>query len=398
MYQSSIIYALCIFLCIDIVVRANTLSRRTDTNCNGSTSLCNLPFDHVTFAGTHNSAAYHLKPECPQTLTSCGGSEQSVCQNTERQCLDGWEEKCTQSTQSCKSNLPEILSFLSVFCTVWEDTCTLAENVCKGWQLVCTKTVKACSTGINWMCEATPDWLKDCAWQNQANHDIAQQLNDVCHGMGELRALGAGLVEVLGQVKTHLETVPDTVLAIEFGDVDGDKLKIAPLLRDTIKEQLSGYLIEHPDSNSTWPTLGQLIAKKQRVAIFASDWINTLTDTERPAWLLSRQRHTADEVVAALHEHVNAANNSNQKMECLDMELSPNIDGFRNKITQLTDVCLPDLAMSMNKHIISIAQEYIAVKKRVHRIRIDNYWTVLPQLLEAVSLLNDMNLTSNENY
>ncbi|KAI8050422.1 PLC-like phosphodiesterase [Syncephalis plumigaleata] len=287
--MQKVLWMLC--LCaIPLMISASSIGRPTNRQCNGDATLCQLPFDRVTFAGTHNSAAYRLAPECPQTITHCDGATKSICQRTEHLCRDGWEEKCMESTQKCKSDLPESLSFLSMFCTTWEDVCTLSKNVCKGWELVCTKTVDVCARGLAWMCEAAPDWLKDCAWQNQAGHDITQQLKDgiraldidvcldrhdqvvVCHGMGELRALGDRVDNVLAQIRNYTDTASDTVITIEFGDIDGDRRKVAVQLRDAIQAQLGPYLVEQVNDNTEWPTLGQLIDKQKRVAVFASDW------------------------------------------------------------------------------------------------------------------------------
>ncbi|RKP25602.1 PLC-like phosphodiesterase [Syncephalis pseudoplumigaleata] len=312
---------------------ANTLSRRATSRCNGDAALCDRPLNRITFAGTHNSAAYHLAPECSRQIATCD----RVMQRT---------------AQQCTSSLPDALSFLSVFCTAWQQVCTATERVCRGWQQVCTRTIDVCARGLSWMCDAAPDWLKDCVWQNQAGHDITQQLNDgiraldvdvcmdrneqvvVCHGMGELRALGDTLEHVLGQIRSHLETVPDTVITIEFGDVDGDGRSMAIKLRDIVQAQLGRYLVERPkgDSAAVWPTLGQLIDKQQRVVVFGSGWTERLAEEERPAWLLSRgdyfvgswsythQQPTTDGAATVLHEHANATHADDNRMPCIDME------------------------------------------------------------------------------
>jgi hypothetical protein len=57
-----------------------------------------------------------------------------------------------------------------------------------------------------------------------------------------------------------------------------------------------------------------------------------LVDEERSAWLLSRngyyigswsytrQQHTVDSVVDILSEHANTTSDTNDRMECIDME------------------------------------------------------------------------------
>ncbi|RKP06000.1 PLC-like phosphodiesterase, partial [Thamnocephalis sphaerospora] len=316
-------------------------------SCNGSPEYCSLPFDWYTFAGTHNSATYRLKPDCSAIASKCSEAT-STCINTGKQCAESWNEKCGELKKKC----PESPSWLSKLCNGPGDICEKASDVCKGWTTVCKAPLDLCVNSQPILCDNAPKWFSECLWENQPEHDFSTQLADgirsldidtcvadgnrvtTCHGSGATRALGDELDVHLGQLRDFLAANPSEVVVIEYMDTDGDASVIARALAVAFEKFLPGKVFEHASPSDPWPTLGEMIKDDKRVVVFASNIWTSLPENERPRWLHSQpsyyrhswpytnKGHNPDEI-ADLMMNYKPSSEDEKYWQCVDFEYSP---------------------------------------------------------------------------
>ncbi|KAI9596743.1 PLC-like phosphodiesterase [Syncephalis fuscata] len=254
-----------------------------------------------TFAGTHNSAAYGLRPDCTN-IEKCDGA-QNFCVKSEQQCTGGWSEKCENTSKECANKLPK---FLGGLCTAWNTVCKSPNKVCGAWSTACKESVNMCNKGLPTMCKNAPGWMRECFWENQPNHDIGAQLNDgirafdidtcvlgdgsvvTCHGMGPSRALGSPLDNHLTQVRDFLKSHPNEVITLEYSDYDGDAAKIAAIIKQKLEEYLPGKMLERKSNSDPWPTLGEILGQGKQVVVFLGRQIPSFPDGKAPAWANDR--------------------------------------------------------------------------------------------------------------
>ncbi|RKP06002.1 PLC-like phosphodiesterase [Thamnocephalis sphaerospora] len=392
--------------------------------CNGSSDYCILPFDHFTLPGTHNSAAYDLVPDCAVTKQCQGGME--LCASTSSKCSGSWRSACVQTANKCLDRLDGKSNMWAKFgksvCKSWAAVCAGPSVTCDIWEDVCKVPVHVCSTGLPLICKNTPHWFKSCIWENQPDHDIAQQLADgirsfdidlceveggeilTCHGQGPTRALGAPLDVHLQQVRDFMIANPREVISLEYGDYDGSEYVIGVALQKKLEEYLPGKILEHGDKvDDPWPTLGEMIQTGKQAVVFVGAYGPSIPD--KPRWMIDRRpfysstwsytndRHTAKDMASGMLKHVED-DERKTPWECLDFEYSPNAKSVLDSVLHLKkpEVCLGDMAQRIRDDIAYVADSYSNKFHRIHRMRVDYYFSVKDVLFTAVAALNTLNV------
>ncbi|KAI8058210.1 PLC-like phosphodiesterase [Syncephalis plumigaleata] len=396
-----------------------TASSTTAIDCNGSPDYCKLPFDRYTFAGTHNSAAYNLTPDC-SNIPQCKQAE-SVCAKTEEQCVAGWTTKCTAFEDKCTRFLPWPLNKICLFSS---SVCKTTSKVCKGVGKVCTLPISLCSSKLPLMCKEMPPWMRQCFWENQPDHTIGQQLRDgirlfdidtcvdhngqvvTCHGDGPSRALGAPLDEHLVEVRDFLNANPNEVVVLEYADYDGDKGVIARGIRSKLQQYLPGMLHERNRSDEQWPTLGEMIESGKRVVVIFGSFLSVLEGNDRSAWMLARStylehswpytRHAADEKQLR-HSFIKRARESSaneKKWQCVDYGYDIVLSTIKDDLANLREptICLARLEEKARPHLDEVVAAYKSKFTHLHRVKVDYYHNILPLLLKVVHDANRTNL------
>ncbi|KAI9596745.1 PLC-like phosphodiesterase [Syncephalis fuscata] len=368
------------------------------TSCNGSSNYCQLPFDRYTFAGTHNSAAYHLKPDCTLATGKCSKAI-GTCIETGSKCSQPWREKCRETQEKCNSKVPP---WLGKVCDTWGKTCTATSRLCDGWTDICKVPLQACSGSAPIICNNAPEWFMKCLWENQPGKDIKQQLADgirsfdidtcvthdgnvvTCHGMGVTRALGDGLDVHLQQIAEFLNANRDQVIAIEYMDTDGDTARSS--------------------TAEPWPTLGQMIDMGKQVVIFSGSIADSLPGSARPAWI-----HNRDSYYRNTWNYANGAHSPNQmadimlaynpsgsdadRWQCVDFEYSPDSKTLLEQMKNgnIPSICLERLATDMNRRVPEVVNKYADRFRHVHRVRVDYYYNAKDLLFNSVKKMNARN-------
>ncbi|KAI8050423.1 PLC-like phosphodiesterase [Syncephalis plumigaleata] len=394
---------------------SNTLAA---SSCNGSPDYCKLPFDRFTFAGTHNSAAYHLKPDCTLATGKCSKAI-GTCIETGSKCAEPWREKCRESSENCRKKTPP---WMGEVCDTWNKTCTTTSRLCDQWTNICKVPLQACAGSVPIICENAPEWFMKCLWENQPGKDIGQQLMDgirsfdmdtcvthdqhvvTCHGQGATRALGDGLDVHLQQMVDYLNTQHDQIVTIEYMDTDGDVGIIARELVAAIERHLSGRLWERLPVNGTWPTLGEMADMGKQVVVFAESifdalpagarpkWLHRRNDYYRSTWDYTNNGHTPAEVANLMLAYSPVGTDA-ERWQCVDFEYSPNgttlLEQMRNGA--VPNICLERLARDMNQQVPQVVDNYAHRFRHVHRVRVDYYANAKSLLFDSVTIMNTRN-------
>ncbi|CAG8580704.1 9775_t:CDS:2 [Ambispora leptoticha] len=434
---STILIAQCAFSFESREAAINVFNRR-DTNgtllCNGNADICDLRFNQVTHAGTHNSMAYNLHFDCQNTVRNCLDST-SICLKQHTDCLASYEVHCEASTDICKQRNPKLLHWM---CDGFNAICKRSDAaICSAWLALCTDSSKVCNVWGEACEDTVPDWVIECFWENHPGHDIPTQLRDgirlldldtcqvedkvvLCHGMGLARALGDELDLVFKQIRNFMVANPNEVISLEFGDIDGN----ATLMGDYIQKKLEQYFVNETGhsmlfslslNNNTWPTLRQMIETDQRIIIWYS-YLYDSTPNRRPwihnvwNWYTASYSYTADDMTAAqlnnsfteYCDNANAKQTINHDMltygrvlwQTMDQTVGlvlPQVeDAIKNK-TNPGYICLKQMAEAVNFDLLDyVANICYPAFPYVYRVRLDWYWR--SNLFEVVKRFNEMNV------
>ncbi|CAG8447786.1 8055_t:CDS:2 [Ambispora gerdemannii] len=413
----------------------NVYNRRDNDGtllCNGNADLCDLRFNQVTHAGTHNSMAYNLRFDCQNVVRNCRDST-SVCLKQHTECLASYKVHCEASKDICKQRNPRLLHWM---CDGFDAVCKKSDAaICSAWLAICTDSSKVCNVWGEACGDTVPDWLLECFWENHPGHDITIQLRDgirlfdldtcqvkdkvlLCHGMGLARALGDELDLVFEQFRDFLKENPNEIISIEFGDIDGD----GAFIGDYIQKKLEEYFIDETGhsllfsrtlNNNTWPTLRQMIEKDQRVIIWFS-YLYDQTPNRRPwihnvwDWFTASYSYTAEDMTAAQlnSSFTEYCRNANQVInhdkltygrvlwQTIDATTGivlPQVkDAIKNK-TNPGHICLQQLAETVNFDLLDyVADLCYPLFPYIYRVRVDWYWR--SNLFEVVKRFNEMNV------
>ncbi|KAI9599500.1 PLC-like phosphodiesterase [Syncephalis fuscata] len=391
-----------------LLARSMAQVNGTPAKCNGSADYCRLPFDQYTFAGTHNSAAYNLTPDC-SGINKCENA-QKFCGASEDKCTKGWTDVCTKTESKCTKKLP---GPFKVLCKGWSKVCTATSKVCNGWEKVCTAPISVCTKGLPMMCGHMPQWARECFWENQRGHSIGKQLEDgirlfdvdtcvdnsgrvvTCHGEGPTRALGAPLDTHLAEVRKFLNENPGEVIVLEYGDYDGDRGVTARGIKQKLDQYLSGMLFERKDASAPWPTLGEMVQQNKRVVVIFGRHISAFEEASRPAWMLDRDtylqqswnyaRYAVNDVTLknSFIKHATETSADEKLWQCIDYGYDIVASTVINDLKHLQQpaICL------------NVVTAYITKFTHLHRVKVDYYDNTLGLLKEAVEYANRINLT-----
>ncbi|KAG9287149.1 hypothetical protein G9A89_001044 [Geosiphon pyriformis] len=348
--------------------------------CNGNADICDLRYDQVTHAGTHNSGTYNLKYDCNSTIKLC----------------------------KSKFQVP---------------------GICQPLEKVCEKSF--------------PPLAVECFWENNPQHNIATQLKDGirlfdfdtclldnnevvnCHGMGNIRAIGEGLDPTFTQMRDFLKSNPNEVISIEFGDTDGDKKIISSHLQSKLEEYFASggesMIYIRNTKKEAWPTLGKMIKSGQRIVVWFGSGLYNSTPDRKPwiqntaDWFVNSYTYTEKVETAAQLNSSFAEWCAPDKAKKFIEEDMKNLDFARwqtidqtvgaspeyilrsiEKKEKIGSVCLRNLAIDVNYELLSITSNLCyPVFPYIYRVRVDYYWQ--SDLFKVVDMLNQMNVKRIKN-
>ncbi|CAJ0841856.1 10566_t:CDS:2, partial [Entrophospora sp. SA101] len=426
-------------LIIDNLTTNNNSVDSTNSNntqpllCNGDGRFCDLRYDQ-TYPGTHNSAAYNLRFDCEQTIRRCKDSTE-ICTRQYAQCLGNYKVQCDAQTSQCKQFNP---NWINLLCDGFNNVCKTSNAICYAWNIVCKGSGNACNIWGDACNIKIPDWVLTCFWENNPGYDLTRQLKDgirlfdldtclingdnervvLCHGMGLSRALGQELDTAFKAFRDFIDENPNEIITLEFGDIDGNGGIISNYLQNKLAEYFidstTGHILMYTmNSDTTWPTLREMIQNNQRIVIFFGtlynqltnkvNWIQYTDDWFTDSYTYTSNATTYKELVTTF---TNWCQNSVQVIQNDEIELHrprwqtvdatiglalPQInDDLLNKVKQ-NGVCIRSLARSVNFDVLDvIANECAPRFTYIYRVRIDYYWQ--SNLFEVVNRLNEMNL------
>eukprot|EP00127_Corallochytrium_limacisporum_P002647 Clim_evm83s134 gene=Clim_evmTU83s134 len=246
---------------------------------NAEESICDLPYDKVTFAGAKHALSYaEMAIACAQTAKECA-DEETKCTKTEKKCLAGTEEQCSSRCTS---------KFLGI-CFKNETRC---ETVCKAPEEdVCVEEETECTAEREYCAlEATPA-TQDCYYRYQ-EVNMETQLADgvrvfdldlclnpnnapaLCVGDGDLQAVGATLEPVLESLQAWRSDNPGEIVTLVF-DTQSQGEEELSLLSKNFGAVLNGSgfkdTLGHAEAPGKWPTLKQLVSNDKSVVVFLKD-------------------------------------------------------------------------------------------------------------------------------
>ncbi|RHZ48710.1 hypothetical protein Glove_543g74 [Diversispora epigaea] len=410
--------------------------------CNGDSDICDLYFYQVTFAGTHNSAAYNLKYDCNILAESCFlKANSNSCNQQYETCKQNRTTSCDIQTNLFKNWNPNYLHWTS---DLFNSICKTSDVLCAAWYTICQKARNSCEL-LRDVCEnEVPDQVLKCLWENNDGYPIKRQLEDgirfldldtcqvgnesvvFCHGMGLSRALGADLDSIFLDIKEFMEDNPNEILNLGFGDYDGLD---APFVANFIQNKLeyhfvngSGYSLMlqakgGDDGSFEWPTLREMIEINQRIIIWFGPlygWLGPLNNT-RKDWVHNIESHyvssytyTAGDLTAQqLNDSFTKWSDNSQNIiaddlknfghirwQTIDNTVGLELPGLEKSLKHKQSpgmLCLKDLANKINYNLLDYFFDIFKDKfPYIFKVSLDFY----PQsnLFEVVKKLNQLNV------
>ncbi|KAG0245382.1 hypothetical protein BGW41_000009 [Actinomortierella wolfii] len=398
--------------------------------CNGRADLCDLRYNQVTYAGTHNSAAYDLKYDCDTAVESCLKST-TYCVQQQQNCTKGWETRCTKMSNSCIDRLPKWLHWL---CGAFSSVCESTEQFCLGWEQICTSSVQVCTLWGSACLDVVPQWLLPCLWENQPGHPIAQQLADgirfldlgtcltvdnssvvMCHGFGPQRAVGVSLDSVLSAILDFYLKNPTEIITIEFNEADGDAADMAIMSKIIVQKMLQYFTLPNGhqllwsrnSSSEPWPTLREMVTKNQRIVVFMGSVYDPIPEpkprwaNQKDVWKHDGFRYTYDDTTPA---ELNASyykwcdqgpknDGSFIQWQQIDINMAIIVDDLWDEIKagRMPQVCIEPLAIQTNSAFLEALANYCYDKWPYwFRVRVNNYWH--GSVFKVTDQFNDRNV------
>ncbi|KAF9095670.1 hypothetical protein BGX27_001224 [Mortierella sp. AM989] len=398
-----------------------------DMRCNGRADLCDLRYNQVTYAGTHNSAAYDLEYDCEISTQACLESK-TVCTAQAENCSKGWETRCTKMSNTCLDRMPNWLHWL---CGAFSSTCQATEQVCLGWEQICTSSMEVCTLWGSACLQVIPDWAETCLWENQPNHPISQQLTDgirfldlgtcmvrnntevvMCHGYGAQRAIGVTLDSVMSQIAQFMIANPYEVLTVEFNQFDGDSTIMSRTLVQKILQYFTlpsgeSMMWSRSGMDQPWPKLRDMILADKRIMIFMGNSYYPIPDPkpewaiQKDTWKLDGFSYTSDDTKPAqlnqsYHDWCAKGppnDGSLVKWQQMDINLaileSDIIDTLKKG--KIPELCIGPLAVQTNSDLLVGMSNYCYDRWPYwFRIRVNDYWE--GKLFQVVNHFNDRNV------
>ncbi|PKK78054.1 PLC-like phosphodiesterase [Rhizophagus irregularis] len=410
----------------------NTVAKEP-LKCNGDAAICDLRYDQVTYPGTHNSASYNLEFDCNLTVRNCLDSV-SVCSKQYAQCLMTYGMQCDAQTSACKQRNPQWLHWL---CEGFNKTCRSSNALCTAWNAVCTNSDRVCNVWGN-ACEIdVPDWIITCFWENNPGYPVLRQLQDgirlfdfdtcllnnehgvFCHGQNPARALGEELDTVFQVILDFMNSNPNEVITIEFGDTDGDP----QILSNYIQSKLAQYFVNQTtghsmmysmsDPNKPWITLREMINNNTRIVVFFGRIYNNVQNRQpwihyTYEWFTKSYRYTSNDMTP--EQLTNSFNgycatsdavirNDTQlygkvRWQTIDDTvgiLPTNIEEAIKMGKSPGPVCIKDLALGINFDVLKNIEAFCYPRFPYYfRVRVDHYWQ--SSLFEVVRKMNRQNV------
>jgi hypothetical protein len=378
------------------------LSLASALTCNGSPLFCTLPFNQFTFPSTHNSAAYKLSFDCKAFF-----HDKQTLSRSNRDLL---------MNQLCQPLLSQ------------------SEEEGTAGRLVRALVPKGIYS--NFM---------QCFFENNEAHDVTRQLQDgirafdfdtchvgagdrparveTCHGVKDVRALGAPLDKVLREISAFLKTNTGEVVSLEFGDFIGDAAKMAVEIAVQLDAFFRSNGVGLYSKADKWSTLGEMVKQNKRVVVFLSnglyngalgvmankmpDWLMARNEHYLPAWdMTHKQVKSSSQLAGVLTRYVcEDAPDPSGKLKTLDFEYADDLGAAAKALRQgkwEQKVCLHDASDIINPSLMDVVRTCMATNRlAIHRIRIDHYWKSQGEgdypLIQAVQWMNLRKVALNLN-
>ncbi|KAJ3283878.1 hypothetical protein HK104_010185 [Borealophlyctis nickersoniae] len=321
--------------------------------------LCNLRYDQVTFAATHNSGASGLKYDCHLLAKSCKAGRilcfgfEKVCQGLVPDAI----EKCFWDNQD--DSILKQVRLQNGIRSFDIDTCQV---------------------------------------------DDGSVVN--CHGFDKARAIGGPIRPTFQSIATFLTQNRNEVITLTFGDHDGDTNAMAAFIKSALQDILGRWLVEKRDGEA-WPTLGQMVDMDKRVVVMFSRGLDGDANG-RPGWVLPYDALIDDPYFPVLEDDGGPTrltdsylNNwclrdisNSPKLQVVDATISlrpPTLTPDPTKFQFPTRICLKDLAKQISTPVISRIADFCVERwNHVHRVRVDYYG--VSDTVGIVRRLNERNV------
>ncbi|KAI8055704.1 hypothetical protein BDF22DRAFT_671564 [Syncephalis plumigaleata] len=204
------------------------------------------------------------------------------------------------------------------------------------------------------------------------------------------------------QVRDFIDRNPNEVVVLEYGDYDGNPEITGRTTIFRLNKYLAGRMLERPDPNAPWPTLGQMIDHRKQVVVFSGRYRDSTKNVpnwfidRRPyiegSWSYTRYGTSTKDLMNDFTRHASNTPADTRLWQCIDYGYDVSVGNVILSSIGLAHKCLEDVANDSYPRLKDVAKLYSDKFVHVHRIRVDFYYKYLNDFRNLVQSVNAKNV------